>query len=413
MPLLSPDRYVPEQYLDQNLLMKILLVHNAYQQPGGEDVVFEQEKTLLVRAGHRVAAYCRSNHEISELSAIERAMVIPNTIWSRDSHRAFAQLLRRENPDVVHIHNTFMMISPSIYGACRDQGVPVVQTLHNFRLLCPAATFFRDGKVCEECVDDGLWKSVSHGCYRDSHSATAAVALMLAVHRKLDTWNELVDRFIALSDFSRDKFVASGFPAEKIVVKPNFVAPDPGPGNCDGEYALFIGRLSREKGLQTLVQAWMRLQNRVPLQIIGDGPERQALEQRVKTGGSCAITFRGRCSHEETLRSVKRAKFVVLPSECYENFPMSIVEAFACGTPVICSRLGGMAELVDDHRTGLLFTSGNADDLAEKVEWAATHPAELTEMGREARREFEQKYTAEKNYSYLMEIYRSTVLAYA
>lgn len=393
--------------------MKIVLVHNTYQQPGGEDVVFEQEKALLERAGHHVATYCRSNHEISQLSAIQRAMVIPNTIWSSDSHRAFAGLLHRENPDVVHIHNTFMMISPSIYSACRDQGVPVVQTLHNFRLLCPAATFFRDGKVCEECVDDGLWRSVSHGCYRDSRSATAAVALMLAVHRKLDTWNELVDRFIALSDFSRDKFVASGFPAEKIVVKPNFVAPDPGPSNCDGEYALFIGRLSREKGLPTLVQAWTRLKNRMPLKIIGDGPEREMLEEQAKAGGNCPITFRGRCSHEETLHAVKRAKFVVLPSECYENFPMSIVEAFACGTPVICSRLGGMAQLVDDHRTGLLFTPGNADDLAEKVEWAATHPVELAAMGREARCEFEQKYTAEKNYSYLMDIYESTAHAYA
>jgi glycosyltransferase involved in cell wall biosynthesis len=413
MPVLSAKRHVPEQHLDQDLLMKIVLVHNTYQQAGGEDVVFEQEKALLERAGHRVATYCRSNHEISELSAIERAMVIPNTIWSSDSHRAFAQLLRRENPQVVHIHNTFMMISPSIYSACRDQKVPVVQTLHNFRLLCPAATFFRDGKVCEECVDDGLWKSVSHGCYRDSRSATATVALMLAVHRKLDTWNELVDRFIALSDFSRDKFVTSGFPAKKIVVKPNFVAPDPGPRDCDGEYALFIGRLSREKGLPTLVEGWTRLKIHMPLQIIGDGPERQSLEAQVNAGGVCSITFRGRCSHVATLGAVKRAKFVVLPSECYENFPMSIVEAFACGTPVICSRLGGMAELVDDYRTGLLFTPGDPDALAEKVQWAATHPAELAEMGREARREFERRYTAEKNYSDLMDIYEGTMHAYA
>jgi glycosyltransferase involved in cell wall biosynthesis len=393
--------------------MKIVLVHNTYQQPGGEDVVFEHEKALLERAGHYVTTYCRSNHEISELSAIERAMVVPRTIWSNDSHREFAKLLRRENPDVVHIHNTFMMISPSIYSACRDQGVPVVQTLHNFRLLCPAATFFRDGKVCEECVDDGLWKSVSHGCYRDSRSATAAVALMLAVHRKLDTWNELVDRFIALSNFSRDKFVASGFPAEKIVVKPNFVDPDPGEGTGEGEYALFVGRLSREKGLPTLVQAWTRLKTRMPLEIIGDGPEREMLEEQAKVGGNCRITFRGRCSHEATLAAVKRAKFLVQPSECYENFPMSIVEAFACGAPVVCSRLGGMAELVEDHRTGLLFTPGDADDLGEKVEWAVTHPAEIGELGREARREFEQKYTAERNYSHLMEIYEGTAHAYA
>jgi glycosyltransferase involved in cell wall biosynthesis len=391
--------------------MKIVLVHNTYQQPGGEDVVFEQEKALLQRAGHHVATYCRSNHEISKLSAFDRAMVIPRTIWSSDSHREFSELLRRENPDVVHIHNTFIMISPSIYSACRDHGVPVVQTLHNFRLLCPAATFFRDGRVCEECIDDGLRKSVSHCCYRDSRSATAAIALVLAVHRRLDTWNELVDRFIALSDFSRGKFVASGFPAEKVVVKPNFVDPDPGPRNSDGdgEYALFAGRLSKEKGLPTLVQAWTHLKTRLPLEIIGDGPEREMLEEQTEASGNREIVFHGRSSHEATLAAVKRARFVVLPSECYENFPMSIVEALACGTPVICSRLGGMAELIEDHRTGLLFTPGNADDLAEKVEWAVTHPTELAEMGAEARREFERKYTAEKNYSHLMEIYESTV----
>jgi glycosyltransferase involved in cell wall biosynthesis len=393
--------------------MKIVLVHNTYQHPGGEDVVFEQEKRLLERAGHTVVTYCRSNHEISEFSAIGRALVAARTIWSGDSHREFAALLRRENPDLVHIHNTFMMISPSVYSACRDHGVPVVQTLHNFRLLCPAATFFRDGKVCEDCVDDGLWKSVSHGCYRDSRPATAAVALMLGLHRRMGTWNEQVDCYVALTEFSRNKFVSAGFPAEKIVVKPNFVDPDPGPRDREGEYALYIGRLSKEKGLSTLIQAWARLKTRIPLEIVGDGPERENLATQTQSDGNSQITFRGRSSHEATLAAVKRAKFVTLPSECYENFPMSIVEAFACGTPVICSRLGGMEQLVKDRRTGLLFTPGDADDLAEKVEWALSHPSELAAMGREARREFEEKYTAEKNYSYLMDIYERTAHAYA
>jgi glycosyltransferase involved in cell wall biosynthesis len=393
--------------------MKLVLVHNTYQQPGGEDVVFEQEKRLLQRAGHVVVTYCRSNREILEFSAIGRALVAPRTIWSGDSHREFAALLRREDPDVVHVHNTFMMISPSIYSACRDHGVPVVQTLHNFRLLCPAATFFRDGKICEDCVDHGLWCSVRHGCYRNSRPATVTVALMLSSHRRMGTWDELVDCYLALTEFSRNKFVAAGFSADKIVVKPNFVDPDPGPRDRDGEYALYIGRLSKEKGLATLVQAWSRLRTRIPLEIVGDGPEREELEAQAQSDSTSQIAFRGRSSHEATLAAAKRAKFMVLPSECYENFPMSIVEAFACGTPVICSRLGGMEELVEDHRTGLLFAPGNADDLAEKVEWALSHPSDLAAMGREGRREFEEKYTAEKNYSYLMDIYERTAHAYA
>jgi glycosyltransferase involved in cell wall biosynthesis len=392
--------------------LKILLVHNEYQQPGGEDVVFEQEKRLLQRTGHEVVTYHRSNHEISEFSAIGRALVAPGMIWSGASRREFAALLGRENPDVVHVHNTFMMISPSIYSACRDHSVPVVQTLHNFRLLCPAATFFRNGKVCEDCVDHGLWKSIAHGCYRESRPATTAVALMLAWHRREGTWNELVDCYVALTDFARNKFISAGFPAEKIVVKPNFVDPDPGPRDRDGEHALYIGRLSKEKGLPTLLQAWSSLRSRIPLEIVGDGPERETLEAQARSAGD-QIAFRGRISHQAALASTKRAKLLILPSECYENFPMSIVEAFACGTPVICSRLGGMEQLVNDHRTGLLFEPGNAEDLAQKVDWALRHPEDLAEMGREARREFEEKYTAEKNYAYLIDIYKGTVDAYA
>jgi glycosyltransferase involved in cell wall biosynthesis len=393
--------------------MKIVLVHNEYQQRGGEDVVFEQEKRILERAGHDVVTYCRSNHEIEELSTIGRATLVIRTVWASDTHRDFGALLDRENPDVVHVHNTLVMISPSIYSACRKRGVPVVQTLHNFRLLCPGAQFLRDGQICEDCVEHSLMRSVRHGCYRDSRPATASVALMLAWHRRSGTWDELVDRYIALTDFARDKFIASGFAADKIVVKPNFVDPDPGAKESAGKDAIYIGRLSKEKGLHTLIEAWKRLPKNCALQIIGDGPERKALEEDAQRCGLTSIQFRGRLSHEESLAAMKSASFLIMPSEWYEGFPMTLAESFACGTPVICSKLGSMEEIIDDGRTGLHFAAGDAEDLARKIEWAFGHPSEIAAMGRAARREYESRYTSEKAYSQLMDIYEQTVAAYA
>jgi glycosyltransferase involved in cell wall biosynthesis len=393
--------------------MKIVLVHNEYQQRGGEDVVFEQEKRILTRAGHDVVTYCRSNDEIEELSAIGRATLVIRTVWASDTHRDFGALLGRENPDVVHVHNTLVMISPSIYSACRKRGVPVVQTLHNFRLLCPGAQFLRDGQICEDCVEHSLMRSVRHGCYRDSRPATASVALMLAWHRRSGTWDELVDRYIALTDFARDKFIASGFAADKIIVKPNFVDPDPGTKEGAGKDAIYIGRLSKEKGLHTLLDAWKRLPTNCGLQIVGDGPMRKELEEEARRCGLASIQFRGRLSHEESLAAMKSASFLILPSEWYEGFPMTLAESFACGTPVICSKLGSMEEIVDDGRTGLHFAPGEAEDLARKIEWAFGHPSEIAAMGQAARREYESRYTSEKAYAQLMDIYELTVAAYA
>ena len=393
--------------------MKILLVHNTYQQPGGEDVVFEQERRLLEQMGHTVVTYCRSNHEIEELSTIGRATLVMRTVWAGDTHQDFGALLVRENPDIVHVHNTFVMISPSIYSACREHGVPVVQTLHNFRLLCPGAQFFRDGKICEDCVEHSLWRSVWHGCYRDSRPATASVALMLAWHRRSGTWDELIDRYIALTEFARNKFIASGLPADKIVVKPNFVAPDPGAKQSPGAYAVFVGRISKEKGLHALLDAWDRLPKNCALQIIGDGPQRQELEQEAQRRGLSSIQFRGRLSHAETLAAIKGSFLLVMPSQWYEGFPMTIAESFACGTPVICSKLGAMEEIVNDTRTGLHFAPANAEDLAQKLAWAFAHPSEMAAMGRAARGEYEARYTPQRAYRQLLDIYEQTVAGYA
>ena len=393
--------------------MKIMMVHNIYQQRGGEEVVFESEKRLLEQNGHEVTAYVRSNLELQNASWLDRVALAPRMIWSPQSRREFAALLDCDRPEVVHIHNTFMVISPSIYSACSERQIPIVQTLHNFRLLCPAANFFRQGEVCEVCVDHTLLASIRHGCYRNSRGATAGVAAMLAFHRALDTWRTSVSRFIVLTAFARDKFIASGFAPEKLTVKPNFADFDPGERTGADDYAVFVGRLDGPKGVRVLLDAWKKLPVPYPLQIVGDGPQRAAMEAQIRNFQLSSITLRGQLSRAQTLEVLKRARFSLVPSIWYEGFPMSVVEAFACCTPLLCSRLGALAENVEHNCTGLHFNPGDAQDLALAVEWAWTHASDLQVMGRAARRKYEMAYTAKQNYAQLMHIYEQALAANA
>jgi glycosyltransferase involved in cell wall biosynthesis len=389
--------------------MKIVLVHNAYQQVGGEDVVFESERRLLESAGHHVIPYVRSNWQLRNTTLVDRIAIVPRMVWSSETRREFGALLDTNSPKLVHVHNTFMAISPSIYSACEERGIPVVQTLHNYRLLCPGSNFYRDGKICEECLEHGLHRSIRHGCYRHSRSATAGVALMLAVHNYLRTWSTHVTRFITLTEFARRKFVAAGFPREKFVVKPNFVDPDPGERVSHGDYAVFVGRLATDKGLLVLLDAWSQLQRQYPLQIVGDGPARESLEAQVRERQLSNITFRGRLSRSDAMATIKNSRFLIVPSTWYETFGMCIAESFACGTPVLCSRLGAMEEIVTDGQTGLHFTPNNALDLASKVDWLWNHPREAAGMGRAARVKYESSYTAEHNHTLLMRIYEQAL----
>jgi glycosyltransferase involved in cell wall biosynthesis len=388
--------------------MKIIIAHNQYKQQGGEDVVFEQERQLLERNGHEVRVYCRSNFEVDSYPGMKRLVLLQKAIWSGDTYRDFGEMLRQQKPDVVHIHNTWVMISPSIYEACKEAGVPVVQTFHNYRLMCPAGTFFRDGKTCEQCLHHGQWLSVLHGCYRKSRLITAVKALMLATHRWRGTWAG-IDYYIALTEFSRNQFLRGGFPPEKLFVKPNFVHPDPGMCMEKDDYALFIGRLSPEKRVSTILNAWSCLRSHIPLFILGGGPETGQLKKEAARQGLDHVHFEGHQPRNRVLSLLRRARFLIFSSEWYENFPVTIAEAFACGVPVICSRLGAMQEIVDDGRTGLHFAAGRSEDLAAKVEWAWSHPERMEEIGRQARKEYESKYTAEKNYPMLMEIYQRAV----
>jgi glycosyltransferase involved in cell wall biosynthesis len=381
--------------------MQILLAHNKYQQPGGEDQVFAAEAALLAAHGHRVLRYSVNNRRVRDMNPVALA---GSTVWNRSSYRELRSLISREQPQVAHFHNTLPLISPAGYYAAKAEGVPVVQTLHNYRLLCPNALFFRDGHVCEDCQGKIVpWPGVLHACYRESRPASAAVATMLTTHRGLRTWTEQVDVYIVTTEFAREKFIQGGLPVEKLVVKPNFVHPAPSPGKVQGDYALFVGRLSHEKGVGTLLAAWKRLRDRIPLKIVGDGPLADDVADATKALERAE--WLGRQPRERVLALMKRASVLIFPSACYENLPVTILEAYAVGLPVIASDLGGMSSLVDHGRTGLHFRPGDPKDLAAKVEWASAHPTELAVMRRETRGEFEAKYTAERNYEALKEIY--------
>jgi glycosyltransferase involved in cell wall biosynthesis len=385
--------------------LTILSVYNRYLNRGGEDEVFESEAELMRRRGCTLRLV--AEHLARPRSFGEKLNLALNAIWSMKWYTNFKALLKSVRPDVVHIHNLVPVISPSVLYACCQARVPVVHTLHNYKLFCPVSTFFRNGHLCEECLEHSLWRGVRYGCYQGSRPGTAAMAAMLAVHRGLGTWSRTVDCYVALSEFARQRFIEGGLPAEKIVVKPNFVYPDPGEGTGRGEYAIFVGRLSPQKGVRTILAAWERLPTPAPLVVIGDGPLLHLL--KAPQLRSYSVEYRGRLPREQTLAALKGARFLVFPSEWYEGFPLTIAEAFACGIPVICSRLGAMREIVEDGRTGLHFNPGDADDLAAKVEWAWTHPDETRAMGQEARLEFETKYTGERNYEMLMEIYQRAI----
>lgn len=383
--------------------MKILIAHNTYQQPGGEDTVVRHEAALLRRAGHEVVEYSRSNHEIPANG--NRLRLARRTIWAEDTRRELGVLIRRERPEIAHFHNTLFMISPAAYQLCQKFGVPVVQTLHNYRLLCPAALFYRNGGLCEACAEKFFaWPGILHACYRRSRAQTAVVSTMLAFHRLLGTWQHQIDCYIALTGFLKDKLVHAGWPESRIAVKPNFVSPDPGVRAAPGEEVVFIGRLSPEKGIATLLQAWQHLPG-VPLKIIGDGPLRREIQAFISEHPALSICCPGRLARDRVFAALRQAKCLVFPSACYEGFPMTIIEAFACGVPVIASALGPRAEMIEDGKSGLLFEAGNAGDLVAKIRWALDHPAKLEEIGAAGRREFEKKYTAEKNYESLMGIY--------
>lgn len=380
--------------------MRILLVHNRYQQRGGEDQVYEGEARLLALHGHDVLRYEVHNDSIGQVS---RPGLASRTIWSRDTYRRLSAIIEQERPGLVHFHNTLPLISPSGYYSAFNRAVPVVQTVHNYRLVCPNALLFRDGMPCQDCVGKRFaLPGIIHACYRNSRAASATVAMMTGVHHVLGTWNRRVTVYIALTNFARDRLLQGGIPGDRLVVKPNFVDPDPGEGRGDGGYGLFVGRLTPEKGIRTLLAAWKGLG--IPLRVVGEGPLEAEVAEAAKAS-SGRIEWLGPKSTAEVYDLLARATFLVFPSEWYETFGRVVIEAFATGTPVIGSGLGAIAELVRHGETGLLFRSGSAPDLTAAVHDLLENSERLGRMRTACREEFLGKFTAERNYECLMQIY--------
>lgn len=386
--------------------MRILTVHNHYQQKGGEDVVFAEETQMLRDNGHDVAQFVAHNDDLKDKSM---SYVAINTLWSRSSKQAISGKIAEFKPDIVHFHNTFMSISPSAYYACRAANVPVVQTLHNYRLICPKATLFRDGKVCEACINSlGYAPSVRYGCYRGSKVQTAGVMAMLNLHRVMNTWDRQVDRYVCLSESGRDLFIRGGFQPEKLVVKGNFLQFDPGFSDVDNDFFLFMGRLTPEKGVDVLVKAWRELPH-IPLKILGTGELEAQVKTYIAEHGLTHVEMPGYMPREQAFELLQTATAQIVPSQWYEPFGLVAIEAFACGKPVIASRIGALADIIEDGQTGLHFDPTDPSDLARQVQWLWDHRDERRVMAQTARKTFETHYTSQTNYEQLVHIYHDVL----
>jgi glycosyltransferase involved in cell wall biosynthesis len=340
-----------------------------------------------------------------EIHGRNKAALAIETLWSARQASRLADALRAHRPDVVHVHNTFPLLSPAVYWTCQRQGIPVVQTLHNFRLACPQAMFLRDNQVCEACLGKLPWPAVVNRCYRGSALQSLVSAANITVHRALGTYQHKVDRFIALNGFCRDKFIEMGLPADKIVVKPNFVAPLAEPQWDGRSGGLFVGRLSPEKGMAALLGAWDQLsaQGADPgLTVVGKGEFEASWQER----GEAHAGF---MPLPEVIARMRRSLYMVVPSIWYENFPRTIVEAFSVGLPVIASRIGALPELIEEGVTGLLVEPGNATDLADKMQWAQSHPQEMLAMGRRAHERYVRCYSPQVNLDELLQIYAGVI----
>jgi len=383
--------------------MKVLLVHNRYQQRGGEDAVVDAEACLLKSRGIEVERFDADNDAIHGPGAKILA-AINQFSGASDIRARIHRALNTFGPDVVHVHNWFPTVSASIFRQSKSAGIPVVHTIHNYRLLCAGATLFRDGHVCEDCIGSRFRTSgIRHGCYRGSALGTAAATAGMLAHWAAGTWRNSVDQFIALTEFSRAKLIEGGLPAEKISVKPNFVEPVPEAGAGDGGYFLYAGRLTEEKGLRVLLECWRNAPGLPPLWVAGDGPLRA--EVQFAAASIKNMRWLGMQSGEEVVALMKRAKATLCPSLWYEGMPRVVIESLAVGTPVIASNIGGYPEMIVEGESGALFATGDAGALLDRIRELEESCA-LPRMRMDTRLRFLAAYTGQRNFSQLLDIYR-------
>ena len=393
-------------------VIRVLQVHTRYRQSGGEDEVVAAEKTLLESAGIDVRQVIFDNSELRESeSLVGDLRLASSAIWSRSAKRRVGEALDAHRPQVMHVHNTFAAASPSVYAAASARGIPVVQTLHNYRLVCPVATTFRDGHACVDCVGRAVpWPGVVHACVRGSRAQSLVVAATLTVHRARGTFDREIGVYLALTEFQRRLMVAGGLPDSRVRVLPNFLIRDP--GSRDGVRTgvrtgvTFAGRLALEKGVQVLLDAATLVPGIVS--VIGEGPLAHAAHE---ADASQRIRYRGYLARPAVVEEIGRSVALVMPSIWFEGFPLVLLEAYASATPVIASRIGSLAELVEDGVTGFVVEPGNAVDLADRIRWADSHQAEMLAMGRNARHRYETRYRSETHLAGLIAAYEAAMRA--
>lgn len=392
---------------------RILQVHNFYRIPGGEDVVVRNEKKLLEEHGHKVYTYYRTNKELEKKSIIGKLVLPFTSVYSFKTMREVKKMIKDHHIDIVHVHNTLTMVSPSVFYAAFACKVPVVQTLHNFRMLCPAGSFFRGNVICEECVTKGMQCAVKYKCYRNSKIQTIVSAMILWVHRKLGTYKKV--NFICLTEFNRQKLldaIDSGTKkgkivnASKVFIKPNFTFAEgivPNAEKGEEEYFLFAGRVEALKGADIAIKAFEQIPDK-QLYIAGDGPLMEEMQNYVRTHNIKNIRFLGYLQKEEMSQKFYHAKAVIMTSQCYEAFAMTIAEAYSYGVPVIAGRVGNMDGMVNEGETGVKFIYNSADDLAKKIQ--EFEKMDIAVLKENARNFYQMRLRPEDNYQKLMEIYR-------
>ncbi len=388
--------------------MKTLLIHDFYQQFGGEDAAALADKALLESKNQEMMMYTRDNSEIEGFSLIEKLKAPVQALYSWQTRQELTKLVRDGRPDVAYIHNFFPLISPSVYHVLHSLSVPVVQVIHDFRLFCPNGWFFTQGEICQRCKGGNYFNAVRFRCYRDSYLASAVAASSIGLNRLAGILDK-IDGFVCLTDFLKQKLLEAGIPGRKMFIKPNFMdASQSVPAFGHGKYALFMGRLSREKGILTLVRAFQQLEG-ISLKIAGTGPMEAELRSFLKENAIGNVELVGFKSGKEKLQLLKESMFLVMPSECYETFGLSILEAYASGKPVIASNIGSLPYLVRNGKSGLLFATGDANDLAKQVVRLSAQPDEREAMGRFGRILVETEYGPQKNYELLMEMFSKVV----
>lgn len=388
--------------------LRILQVHNAYQIPGGEDVVVANEKKLLEMNGNEVFSYSRNNDELKTMNAFQKLLIPFTAVYSFKTYREVKKLIRENKIDIVHVHNTLMVVSPSVFYAAFHCHVPVVQTLHNFRMLCPAGSYFRGDRICEECSEKGLQCSLKYGCYRGSKAQTFVSAAILKIHRMLGTYRKV--NFICLTEFNREKLSRLNEGGKQIVdmkkvyIKPNFTFQEGISGEVQkaGDYFLVVGRVEALKGIDVVVKAFEKIPDQ-KLIVAGDGPMMAEMKAYIKDHNMSNVKFAGYLDKAKVQEKYRGAKAVIMASQCYEAFAMTIAEAYSNAVPVIAGNVGNLANMVEEGVTGIKFLYDSPDDLAAKI--LKYNTMDIAKMKQNAKTFYEKRLKPEDNYRILEEIY--------